>query len=99
MYPIYYMDYRKCLKCGSMSVAPCDQRGINKQMIYPVIYMKCSNCGEEFYIRWVEDLENPDKRIPVCTGKDSMNDTVKRIIYAGKADMDKRADDLKTAKK
>ena len=61
MYPIYNLNYKKCLNCGKDTVYPCDDRGFQSSdlMIYSVTHMKCKNCGKEFIIKWIPD-ENKD---------------------------------------
>ena len=83
MYPIYNLDYRKCLNCGKNTVVPYDNRGSQSSefMLYTLTHMKCEQCGKEFYIKWIpKDEENLDELIPVCVDKDVVDITVDKII-------------------
>ena len=88
-YPIYYLDYHKCISCGANAVMPLDRKVYSNSMIYPITHMKCRKCGSEFYIRWIDDPEKENEKIPVCAGGNSFDKVAMKIIYEAKADLDK----------
>lgn len=87
MYPIYNLDYKICLKCGKNTVYPCDSRGYQSSdlMIYSVTHMKCKNCGEEYYIKWIPKEEGSEEMIPVCVDASQIDQTVEGIINYSKS--------------
>ena len=95
MYPIYNLDYHKCLNCGSNSVVIKDRKGYANSMIYPVLNMECKKCGEEFYIKWIEDPNNNKEMIPVATGVRNYEEVTKKIIYEAKEELDRAKNSLK----
>lgn len=83
MYPIYNINYNKCLNCGAKdSVYPCDSRGYQSSdlMIYSVTHMKCKICGKEFIIKWIPNPNKEGEMIPVCTDKENLDMIVNDII-------------------
>lgn len=83
MIPFSFSDYRICIKCGHKTVNMIDKFDRpTRTKFYPVIKMRCSHCGAEYYIKWIENESG--NKIPICTDVDSINQFKKNIIQYAK---------------
>ena len=83
MIPFSFSDYRICVKCGHKTVNMIDKFDITtRTKFYPVTKMRCSHCGTEYYIKWIENESG--NKIPVCADVDSINQFKENIIQYAK---------------
>lgn len=77
--PIYFEDYRICIRCGSHNVVPIDKFGReSKQFIYPVSFFQCKTCNQTYTIKWIRDKDN--NMIPVCSDNTQLTNVEDSII-------------------
>ncbi len=65
-YPIYYTD-GTCVRCGHKTVIAINKFGKTETKhspIYPLSFMKCTNCGTDYFIRW-DDKDGNEFSLPV----------------------------------
>ena len=84
MIPFSFSDYRKCVKCGKKAVELYDKFNKPTQIkIYPVTKMICSNCGAEYYIKWIDNGNGT--KIPICTDDTKIKELENTIIEYSKS--------------
>lgn len=80
MIPYAYMNFRRCVKCNSMSVEAFDKLGRKaKSSYYALAKFKCKACGAVYYMKWVED-QSSGGRIPICADKEEVDNFTDAII-------------------
>lgn len=86
-YPIFYTD-GTCVHCSKKSVVAINKMGRidnSDSPIYPLHFMKCNNCGREYFIRWDDDKEEFSKPIPVSFNYiDEFTDLLKNTLEQNK---------------